>query len=412
MDIPKKEKRILIVGGGFAGVTSALNLAKKKLKNTKITLVSNKMHFEYYPRIYRAVTGNSPMEICIPLSEIFSNKKEIEFVQDEITHVNLKSNLVVGKSGSEYLYDEVIFALGSEAFYFGIEGVQERSFSFKSIHEALRLKRHLHKLFEIPLEQNKDKIVPAMHVVIVGGGPAGIELAGELTKYMERLARKHKVNKNFVTIDILEAGPRIAPSLPECLSARLENRLRDLGVNIFLNRALVKEDLDQIVTKDMIIKTDTLIWTAGTRANSFLSTIEGIETEKNGRVKVDEFLRAPNFSNVYFIGDSAQTPYSGLAQTAIYDANYIVKNLARKIAGIDMMVYKPRKVAYAVPIGKHWAALYLGSIHIFGIVAWMMREVIDFKFFLSVLPFSKAFQVFRNHKLCESCPTCAEATQE
>ena len=412
MELSKKrggagKHRVVIVGGGFAGIRCALDLAKNKSKDVKVTLISNKKHFEYYPRIYRVVTGESPLEVCIPLSEIFLNK-DVEVVQDEVVNVDLTNKKVTAKDGSVYMYDDIVLGLGSETVYFNIEGVKERSFGFKSINEALALKTHLHKMFDVYLSSTKEDLVSHLHIVIVGGGPSGVELAGELTKYMAHLAHKHNIDNNFVTIDIVEASPRLVSALPEDVSLHIYNHLHSIGVNIFLNRTVVKEDVDEITMKDMSLKSNTLIWTAGSRTNHFYEFIKGLTLHRSGRVLVDDYLQADGFENVYIAGDSAFTKYAGLAQTALYDGTYIAKTILKKLSGEKIKKYVPSKVAYAVPAGKHWAAVSIGPIKIYGFFGWVIRELVDMRFFLTILPFYKAFRLFRHHALCESCTTCEE----
>lgn len=406
----ENQQKIIVVGGGFAGIRCALDLSKKNLKNTKIILISNKSHFEYYPRIYRVVTGESPFQVCIPLSEIFK-KTNVEVLVDEIINVDVSENKLTGKSESVYTYDELVLALGSETVYFNIEGLKEKSFGFKSINEALQLKRHLHRMFDVYLSDTKEDVVASLHIVVVGGGPSGVELVGELNKYMKNLANKHGIDNKFVTMDLVEASSRLTPTLPEKVSEYLYNRLHALGINIFLNRSVVKEDVDGILMKDMTMKSNTLIWTAGSRTNHFYESIKGLNLFKNGRVIVDEYLKAEGTQNVYIAGDAANTQYAGLAQTAIYDGSYVAKNIANKITNKNMKKYIPQKVSYAVPVGDYWAAVSVGSIKIYGILGWFIREFIDFKFFLSILPFSKAYSIFRNNTICESCPTCTESIQ-
>lgn len=407
MNIEKSENRIIIVGGGFAGIRCALDLSNKNLSNTKIILISNKTHFEYYPRIYRVVTGDSPLEVCIPLDSIFQNKN-VEVLLDEITEVSLKENTLKGSSGTKYSYDQLVLALGSETVYFGIEGVQEQSFGFKSIQEAIKLKKHLHKLFDVYLSKTKEDIVASLHVVVVGGGPSGIELVGELTKYMKYLAQLHRVDNNFITIDLIEASTRLAPTLPEDVSRRLYDRLHSLGVNIFLNRAVVKQDIDEITMKGMSLQSNTLIWTAGSRTNKFYESIADLNLFRNGRVIVNEYLNADNWDNVYIAGDAANTTYAGLAQTALYDGSYVSKVIASKIRNKKIAKYVPKKVAYAVPVGKYWAAVAVGPLKIYGFIAFCIREFIDLRFFLSILPIRKAFRVYRNNAICESCEICSK----
>ncbi|MBI4004986.1 FAD-dependent oxidoreductase, partial [Candidatus Roizmanbacteria bacterium] len=135
-----KSMRIIIVGGGFAGVRVALDLAKYKNSNSKIVLISDTSHFEYHPALYRVVTGRSPLEVCIPLQDIFQGKNT-EIVCDSITNVDISNHQLKGASGSTYHYDILILALGSETVYFNVPGLREYSFGFKSIQEALKLKR-------------------------------------------------------------------------------------------------------------------------------------------------------------------------------------------------------------------------------------------------------------------------------
>ena len=176
-----QETRALIVGGGFGGIQTALNLEAQHIPNLKITLVSNKSHFEYLPTLYRVITGKSPLEVCIPIRDIFEEKR-IEFCLDTIISFDPKKRRAHGESGSTYQFDYAILALGSETAYFNIPGLSKHSFTFKSVREAIILKNHLHTLFEeCKTTSDPARKVSALHFVIVGGGPTGIELAGELS---------------------------------------------------------------------------------------------------------------------------------------------------------------------------------------------------------------------------------------
>lgn len=402
-------RHIYVVGGGFAGIRAALDLADLVPKNTEITIVSDKHHFEYYPRIYRVVLGASPREVCIPLHTIFKNKR-VNIVNDQITGVNLDSKTLTGKSGVEYKYDDVILALGSETAYFGIEGVQERSFGFKSIEKALALKNHLHKMFDIYMSAQKEDIISQLHIVVVGGGPSGVELAGGLIAYLHRLALHHSVKNEFITIDIVEASANLVPTLPVEVSTHVNEQLHKLGVNIFLNRSLVKEDLEVITMKDMSMRSHTVIWTAGSRTNHLFESIKGLKLFRNGRVIVDGYLRPEGFENVYIAGDSAHTPYAGLAQTALYDASYIARSINADIRGKGMKKYTPKKVAYAVPVGKGWAAVSIGPMKIYGWFGYIVRELVDLDFFMKILPVRKALRIFFSKPLRTSCPSCNDGT--
>ena len=402
-------RRVVIVGGGFAGVRAGLDLAGKKLSNTKVTLVTDKPHFEYHAALYRVVTGRSPLEVCIPLREIFgTDDKDIEILVDEIVSIDTDSHRVIGKSGSDYVYDELVLALGSETAHFNIPGLRELSYGFKSIQEALRLKQHLHEMFSSCEKISPEDRVCAAHIVVVGGGASGVELAGELALYTKKLARHHGLDQSLVTIDLIETAPRLLPALDVRLSLRVLKRLRDLGVNIFLNRTIVHEEIETLYMKDMEMKTKTVVWTAGVKPHALYAKLAGVTTDKKGRVVVDEYLRAEGLSNVYVVGDGASTQFSGMAQTALADGAFV----AHAIAGSSRTFfgrYTPKRPHYAVPVGPGWAAVQIGSMRFYGTVGWWLRRLADLRFYLSILPTGKAVVAFRARQLTtEVCPLCTQ----
>ncbi len=405
-------KRVIIVGGGFGGIETALGLLRKKKaiqrqEDITITLITNTSHFEYTPALYRVVAGVSPLEVCIPLAEIFFNK-DIEIILDTVVNVDLEERSIKGISGLNYAFDYCVLALGSEVTYFGIPGLKELSFGFKSIHQALRLKRHLHEIFDSCKEGTSEEKVCACHVVVVGGGATGVELVGELSFYLRRLAKQHNFPPSFITLDLIEAAPRILPALKEDISEEVTHRLRSLGVNVFLNRAVVREEVESVFLKDMEMKTKTLIWAAGIKANHFYKEIRGLFCDKNGRVVVDEFLRAQGAKNIYVIGDGAATPYAGMAQTALRDARYVADNIIANLGRGRMRKYEPLPVSHIIPVGEGWAAALIGHWRFYGKFAWWLRRIVDLRYFLSILPLRKALLVFRQGtSLCESCEVCS-----
>ena len=401
------QKRVLIAGAGFGGIAAALTLEKNKTRELKIVLVSAKPHFEYRPALYRVVTGKSPLEVCIPIREILEGR-EVEFIVDTLQDINLAQKTARGAWGANYAFDYLILALGSETAYFNISGLEEFSFGFKSITEALRLKRHLHKLFEdCSKEKNPDEKVCLLHFVVVGGGASGVELAGELSKYSRKLAREHGVGEELITIDLIEAAPRILPALAPKISEKAARHLRQLGVNIFTGRPMEAQKLEEIKVRGLSMKTETVIWTAGIKPNSLYQKIFGLAFDSKGRILVDEYLQAKNSKNIFALGDGASTPYSGMAQTAIHDGQSVAKNILRDLEGLPLIRCRPQKPYNFIPIGSGWALASLGRITLFGRVGLFFRRFADFRYFLSILPFKKAILAFRSGKtLCESCEIC------
>ncbi len=403
--------KIVIVGGGFGGIRAVMDLEAKNLPDTKITLISDKPHFEYHAALYRVVTGRSPLEVCVPLREIFA-VKDIEVVEDSIVGVNLKERTLMGISGSHYKFDFLVLALGSETAYFNIPGLSELSYGFKSIVEALRLKRHLHEVFKACEQESSEAKVCAAHIVVVGGGASGVEAAGELAIYARKLAYKYGLDPSLVTIDLIERASRLLAAMPEDVSLRVAGRLRELGVNLFLNRTVVQEEIQEVYFKDMRIKTNTLIWAAGMKPNRLYAEIENLILDDKGRVIVDEFLRAKGFDNVFVIGDAAATPYAGMARTAIKDGGFAAQTILKIINKKEISPYAPKRPSYAVPVGPGWAAVLIGRTRVYGAIGWLLRRLADLRFFLSILPVRKAIIAFRSSKtLCESCSICLPGSE-
>ena len=405
-----QETRALIIGGGFGGIQTALNLEAQHIPNLKITLVSNKSHFEYLPTLYRVITGKSPLEVCIPIRDIFEEKR-IEFCLDTIISFDPKKRRAHGESGSTYQFDYAILALGSETAYFNIPGLSKHSFTFKSVREAIILKNHLHTLFEeCKATSDPARKVSALHFVIVGGGPTGIELAGELSEYARALCTNHGISRDLLTIDILEGASRILPMFPKETSEIVKKRLHELQINVFTNRPMVKEELDTLEARGVSMSTQTVIWTAGVKPHSFYGTIKGFVFDQKGRVLVNEYLEAQGNNNIFVIGDGASTPFSGMAQTAVHDGNFVASVIGDKLKRIPILHYKPKKPYYSLPIGSGWAITSIGPFTLTGYKGWIVRRLADLRYFISILSFKKAFTVFQNGKiLCETCEICNES---
>ncbi len=401
--------RILILGGGFGGIRTALNLAKKKIPNTRIVLVSDKHHFDYTPALYKLATGASPLETCIPLGEIFQHTN-VEVLVDTITGGSLPDQVIFGKSGSRYQYDFLVLGLGAETAYFNIPGVAEHSFALKSVGTALKLKNHVHALFDGSKGLSKEEMMCRFQFVVVGGGPAGVELASVIRRYTRTLAKMHTIPEHLITVDMVQAVPRLLPTFPEEVSRRVTKKLSELGINIMLGRAVTGEDADGVYLNETKLQAKTVIWTAGVRASHIYGSITGLTLDKGGRIVVDEYMNALNTKNVFAIGDSASTPHAGTAQTANYDGSYIPRVIEAIIQKKSLPKYEPRVTPYVIPVGSKWGIFSYKNTVLSGRVFRWLREVIDFRFFLSILPLGKAFNVWREGgSICESCPTCEEA---
>ncbi len=407
-----KEIKILVIGAGFAGVRCASDLSNRHIPGMKIILVNPTPHFEYHAGLYRVLTGRSPLEVCVPLREIFGSKRNVEIVEDYIVSLQFKEKRAIGQSGSIYRYDYLVLAMGSETNYFDIEGLKDYSYSMKSIKEALALKKHIHEVFMEYQNSRHHGSLSGIHVVVIGGGPSGVEISGELAVYLRRLAKKHFIDPSAVCVDLVSASERLLPKLPQEVSEKVRYRLGSLGVNVYPGRRVMKETIREVYLKDMRMMTKTVIWCAGVTGNH-LYAASGLPVNYKQLVLVDSHLRPLHpktktlFSKVFVAGDGAATKYSGMAQTANYDGSFIAEQIVRDLYGFRLQSYDPETVDFIVPAGPHWAAAEFLEFTLFGRVAWYLKRVNDLRFFLSVLPFPKALAAWRQDGvLWETCSVC------
>ncbi|MBI3984063.1 FAD-dependent oxidoreductase [Candidatus Microgenomates bacterium] len=391
--------RVVIVGGGFGGIQAARRLAGRS--DFAVKLISDRPYFEYHAALYRSATGRSPLEVAIPLAELFDRVDNVEVVADKIISIDHEQKILVGDSNSSYAYDVVVLAVGVVTQYFGIKGLDKFTYGIKSVHEALRLKRHLH-------EELAAKPIGVTNYVVVGGGPTGVELAGELVTYLNRIRRRHRLASKPYQVIMVEAADRLMGMLPKRFARRVSKRLQQLGVQLRLGVPVEGETATKLLIPGPDIPSHSVIWTAGTANNPLFASHEQLfRFGQAGRVVVNRYLEAQ--PDLYVIGDCADTKYSGMAQTALHQATYVVDNLLRQQRHRHRLAYRPKPPIYAIPVGPHWAAAKWGPVYLYGYSGWLLRRLADWRLFMKFLPFGRAWAVWRHeHVLTEACPECVD----
>jgi len=378
--------KITIVGGGFGGVKAALELSKNK-KN-RITLITDKTDFQYYPGLYSTATGKSHLQSWVPLGEIFAGRDNVLVVIDTVEKINKKEKTLVGESGAKYHYVTLILAIGSVTSYFGIPGLDQYAYGIKSAAEIKRLKQHFFDEFSQPHAADAN-------FIIVGAGPTGVELASSLGTYLHKL--KHHFNKPEASIKItlIEAAPRVLPRMSEKASAMAHKRLTKLGVHVELNQKVEKQTADSLFVNGVPIKSQTVIWTSGVANNPFFANnADQFTFAPNHKVVVDEYLRESE--HIYVIGDNAFTPFSGLAQTALRDGIFVAAHLNG-----SKKKYVAKMPPVVIPVGEGWALFEYKNIRLSGNPASVIRSAADFVGYSDLLPFGQALGVWRAQKIYE-----------
>jgi len=396
-----KKAQVVIVGGGFAGIEVARTLGKIP-HSVAVTMVSKQSSFQYYPSLYRLVVGARVNQVSIPLDRTLP--KNATLLIDTYTGVDPVRKVITLQSGKELPYDYLVMALGSEPNYFGINGMEQQSKSFLSIDKALALKRYFTDLIAKSKNLSTEEIKTQLHTIIVGAGPSGVELAGVLPDFLKKLAKKNSIDPSLVSVDLLDSSPRVLASIPEHASALVAAQLQKKGVTIYTNYGVNSCDADCITVTDKNnataseekkLQAATVIWTAGTKINTAFAAIPGVILTDRKRVQVSDTLTLPSDDNIYIVGDGAGTQFSGLAQTAIDNGQYVGKTIANRLEHKPVAPYVPQAGVFVIPVGKGWAILNKKDFVASGLAPWIIRVFVDVRYFWTITSFFYPFTMLK-----------------
>lgn len=400
---------VLILGGGFGGIKCALELEKKLKGVVNITLVDRNSFHLFTPSLYEVASAfglkKDPFSlklrrvVSISYQEIFEGKN-INFIQAEIFNVNLGDRAVITKGERKINYDYLVIALGSQSSDFGIPGVSEYAYQFKTLNDGIML---YHKMDQMFSEAAKDGRSEPIKILVIGAGLTGIELAAELSNCAKKMSKMHGLRQKPSHIVLFEAAPKILPLVSDSEKLIISKRLTKLGISIMENSQVEKVDSDSVFLKNgQTVEGDLIVWTAGIRPNQILGSINGLPLTDKGKIEVENNLKIKGFKNVFAIGDLAefidsktQKPVPGLAYVASDQGKIVSENISRLVRGKYLKNYNPDYELWIAPVGGKFAAAHLwGGIHFKGLWGWLVRELVDLKYLISILPAGKAFKKF------------------
>jgi NADH dehydrogenase len=386
--INKSNPHIVILGGGFGG----LNLAKslKNAHNARITLIDRQNHHLFQPLLYQVATaGLSSVEIAKPLRSILSDQENIQVELGDVQAIDLKNRSVMMHRHSVN-YDYLIIAMGGVTSYFGHPEWAEWAPGLKSITDAVHIRREILYSFEkAELTNDHDKRKMLMTIVIVGGGPTGVELAGAC-KELGRFVMRHdfrNIDPTKVRVVLVEAADRILMHLPRDLSASAQRQLEAIGVEVRLN-TMVKDIKEQTVVVQAKDKTETetfncasIVWAAGVGANPITRTL-GVDIDRAGRIKVNPDLSIPGYPEAFAIGDIAfilnknGTPVPGVSPAAIQMGQFVAKVIEADLADPHLKPEQRDHFKYwdkgtMATIGHSRAVAMIAGIKFSGFLAWL-----------------------------------------
>lgn len=374
-----KKTHIVIVGGGFGGLSAAKSLAKNP--DLKITLIDKNNYHLFQPLLYQvAMAGLSPAEIAYPLRVLLSSHKNVEILMGKVVSIN-KEEKYLETEEDKIPFDYLILACGSTTSYFNAPEWENFAPSLKSLQQATDIRRRVFLAFEkAEREKDPEEKKKLMTFVIVGAGPTGVELAGslgEITRFSIQKDFQH-ITTAQTRILLVEGGPRVLASMTPDLSDEAERELAELGVEVRTNSKVSNISDEGITIGDEFIPAFTVLWAAGVASNPLNKTLN-VELDRQGRVIVQKDLRVPGYSYIFVIGDQAHCESSvenvalpGLAPVAMQQGRFVGKIIRRTIEGRNA----PKTFVYTdkgqmATIGRSRAVAMYKGLSFSGFTAWM-----------------------------------------
>ena len=381
--------QVVIVGGGFGGLEAAKALARASVD---VTVIDRVNHHCFQPLLYQVATAAlSPADIAWPIRSILSRQANARVVMAEVTAIDTAAKEVETDRTAPFRYDFLVLATGATHSYFGHDEWAPFAPGLKRIEDATEIRRRLLRAFEAAeLSQDEAERRRLMNIIVIGGGPTGVELAGacaEVARYV--LSRDFRfIDPRTSRILLIEAGPRILPSFPEDLARYAQRALERMGVEVLTSTAVAACDEMGVGTADgRRFEGATIVWAAGVMASP-LSRFLGTEHDRAGRIAVGPDLAVPGAEGVYAVGDIAQVsgyarPLPGIAPVAKQMGRYVGRAIAARAAGRPPPgPFRYHHYGDLATIGRRAAIVSIGRFRLRGFLGWLFWSIIHIYFLI------------------------------
>ncbi len=376
-----QKKHIIIIGGGFGGLHAAIALGNTSVN---VTLIDKRNFHLFQPLLYQVATGGlSPADIAFPLRAVFKKKRNIRVVLGTVTAIDLDKKQV--QVSEQFLsFDKLIIAAGSGSHYFGKEHWAEMASGLKTIEDATSIRSKVLSAFEkAELESDPEKKAALLTFTVIGGGPAGVEMAGAIAEISRDTMRCdfHNINPSQARIVLIEGNKRVLAVYPPELSAKAEKTLHKLGVEVLTGFYVNDIQKGEVTLKNShgvhTLATETMIWAAGVKAASLsakLAEKNNIEADQTGRIIVNPDCSIPEYPDIYVIGDIAHFQMGddailpGIAPVAMQQGRYV----ASHILGKKTKPFKYMDKGNLAVIGRKSAVAFRGDVKLSGPIAWIL----------------------------------------
>jgi NADH dehydrogenase len=383
-------RRIVILGAGFAGLQLA-----RQLSNTsyEITLIDRYNYHQFQPLFYQVATARlEPSSISFPLRKIFQNKDNVHVRLADVKEINAMQNKVVTNEG-DFSYDYLVIATGCTTNFFGNKEIAEKAFPMKSTTEAMALRNRILLNFEDALNATEEELKAILNIVVAGGGPTGVELAGALAEMKKNVLPKDYPDMDFSKLNVylLEGSPVTLGPMSKASQEKSQLYLEQLGVKVWTEAIVESYDGHTVRLKDgRNIATRNLIWAAGVTGNMPGGLPKEI-VQRGNRLKVDRYNKVEGFKNIYAVGDIAymETPkypkgHPQVANVAINQAKLLGKNFKAELHHQNWLEFEYKDPGSMATVGKRKAVVDLPKFSFQGRLAWFTWMFLHLMLILSV----------------------------
>jgi NADH dehydrogenase len=379
--------RVVIVGGGFGGLSVAKGLAGQPFD---ITLIDRNNHHLFQPLLYQVATaGLSPADIASPIRNILSGQRNVKVMLAEVQGIDTGTREVITDT-SRVPFDTLVLATGARHAYFGREDWAFYAPGLKSIDDATYLRRRILMAFErAENESDPEERRQLLTFAVIGGGPTGVEMAGAIAELARRAlaADFHSIDSRCARVILIEAAPRVLTPFTEALSEQARRSLEQLGVEVRLGQAVTDCTCEGIRLGNDYIPTRTIIWAAGVMASAAGRWLNA-QTDRVGRVNVGADLSVPGHPAIFVIGDTASAmdangkPLPGVAPVAKQQGEYVARALIARRKGRIAAAFRYRDFGSLATIGRKRAIAQMGRLHLSGLPAWLLWSLAHIYFLI------------------------------
>lgn len=372
-----KRPQVVIVGAGFGGLWAARTLANTAVD---VLMLDHNNYHTFLPLLYQVAAAElEPEQIAYPVRSILRKMPNVNFAMAEVRRIDF-SKRVVETDELAFPYDYLVLATGSTSHFFGVPGAAEHAFSLKTLEQGVALRNHILYLFERAAnEPDAERRQKLLTIIIVGGGPTGVEYAGALAELINSFLVSDYPALDFreVRVVLLEAAGGLLSGLPESMGEYAALRLSDMGVEVRFQAAVSRITGEAVYLKDGgVIPTETVVWTAGVRGDP-LAEAWGMPTARDGRVKVLPSLQVPDQTNIYVVGDLAFVEEDGrplpmVAPVAVQEGVAAARNIIHQVSGEETVPFRYKDRGTMATIGRNAAVARLGERAFTGFLAWIL----------------------------------------